>query len=134
MVKVILKMMVCRIIYKRSSVHVDNKKSDILILGEGPTQALDDTTLTAEKKNSINFSEHGKKLCLSLHCNVANSYLFVNGVELHKFKAKGSEINGYTFYGYVYDFGVDYNAIAVDDILDIHKIFNEKVWYMSLVE
>ena len=93
MVKVILKMMVCRIIYKRSSVHVDNKKSDILILGEGPTQALDDTTLTAEKKNSINFSEHGKKLCLSLHCNVANSYLFVNGVELHKFKAKGSEIN-----------------------------------------
>ena len=74
----------------RSSVHVDNKKTDILILGEGPTQALDDTT---EKKYSINFSEHGKKLCLSLHCNVANSYLFVNGVELHKFKAKDSKIN-----------------------------------------
>ena len=74
----------------RSSVHVDNKKTDILILGQGPTQALDDT---AEKKYSINFSEHGKKLCLSLHCNVANSYLFVNGVELHKFKAKDSEIN-----------------------------------------
>ena len=32
-----------------SSVHVDNKKKDILILGEGPTQELDDTTLTAEK-------------------------------------------------------------------------------------
>ena len=25
------------------------------------------------------------------------------------------------FYGYVYDFSVDCNAIAVDDILDIHK-------------
>ena len=33
-----------------SSVHVDNKKKDILIFGEGPTQELDDTTLTAEKK------------------------------------------------------------------------------------
>ena len=31
-----------------SSVHVDNKKKDILILGEGPTQRLDDTTMTAE--------------------------------------------------------------------------------------
>ena len=30
-----------------SSVHVDNKKKDILILGEGPTQELDDTALTA---------------------------------------------------------------------------------------
>ena len=41
-----------------SSVHVDNKKKDILILGDGPTQGLHDTTLTAEKKYSINFTEH----------------------------------------------------------------------------
>ena len=33
-----------------SSVHADNKKKDILILGEGPTQASDDTTATGEKK------------------------------------------------------------------------------------
>ena len=33
-----------------SSVHFDNKKNNILIIGEGPTQGLDDTTLTAEKK------------------------------------------------------------------------------------
>ena len=32
-----------------SSVYVDNKKKDILILGEGPTQGLDGTTLNAEK-------------------------------------------------------------------------------------
>ena len=31
-----------------SSVHIDNKKKDILILGSGPTQGLDDTTLIAE--------------------------------------------------------------------------------------
>ena len=39
-----------------SFVHVDNKKKDILILGESPTQGLDNTTLTSEKKYSINFS------------------------------------------------------------------------------
>ena len=32
-----------------SSVHVDNKKKDIVILGEGITQGLDHTTITAEK-------------------------------------------------------------------------------------
>ena len=75
-----------------SSVHVDSKKKDILILGEGPTQGLYDATLTAEKKFPINFTEHNKKLCLSLYYNRENSYLFVNGVEIHKFKAKYSEI------------------------------------------
>ena len=41
---------------------------------------------------SINITEHTKKFCLSLHFNGANSYLFVNGNEIHKFKAKYSEI------------------------------------------
>ena len=58
-----------------SSVHVDNKKKDILILGEGPTQGLDDTKLTAEKKYSINFTVTRNKLCLSLHYNGANSFI-----------------------------------------------------------
>ena len=34
----------------------------------------------------------GKKLCLRLHYNGANSYLFINGTEIIKFKAKDSEI------------------------------------------
>ena len=38
-----------------SSVHIDNKDKDILIIGEGPTQRLDDATLTAEAKYPINF-------------------------------------------------------------------------------
>ena len=45
---------------------------------------------------SINFTvtkkKQKKKCCLSLHYNGANSYLFVNGTEIYKFKAKGSEI------------------------------------------
>ena len=42
--------------------------------------------------NSINFTVNYKKFCLSLHYNGAKSYLFVNGTEIHKFKAKDSEI------------------------------------------
>ena len=62
-----------------SSVHADNKKKDILILSEGPIHGLDDTTLTAEKKYSINFTVAINKFCLNLHYNEANSYFFVNG-------------------------------------------------------
>ena len=40
----------------------------------------------------INFTVTKKKFCLSLHYNGANSYLFVNGKEIVKFKAKDSEI------------------------------------------
>ena len=70
---------------------IDNKKKDILVLGIGPTQGLEHT-LTAEKMYSINFTVTKKKFCLSLHYNGANSYLFVNGTEIYKFKAKDSEI------------------------------------------
>ena len=74
-----------------SSAHIDNKKKDILVLGKGSTQGLEHT-LTAEKIYSINFTVGKKKFCLSLHYNGANSYLFVNGKEIEKFKAKDSEI------------------------------------------
>ena len=74
-----------------SSAHIDNKKKDILVLGKGPTQGLEHT-LTAEKMYSINSTVTNKKFCLSLHYNGANSYLFVNGTEMYKFKAKDSEI------------------------------------------
>ena len=88
----------------------------------------DQHTLTAEKMYSI---------------NGANSYLFVNGTKIYKFKAKDSEIapsplclgnsskdwstdnmKKTVFNGYVYDFSVDYNATDADDIKDIQ--FNEK--------
>ena len=74
-----------------SSTYIENKKKDILILGKGPTQRLEHT-LTAEKLYSINSTKHNTKFCLSLHYNGANSYLFINGTKVIKFKAKDSEI------------------------------------------
>ena len=70
-----------------SSAHIDNKKKDILVLGKGATQGLEHT-FTTEKMYSINFTVTNKKFRLSLHYNGANSYLFVNGTEIFKFKAK----------------------------------------------
>ena len=89
---------------------------------------------------SVNFNKENTKFCLNLHYNGANSYLFVNGTEIIKFKAKDSEISAYPLYlgkfskdwsvvnvkktglrGYFYDISVDYTAIAVSDILEIHK-------------
>ena len=74
-----------------SSTHIDNKKKDILVLGMGPTQGLEHT-LTAEKMYSINFTAANIKFCLSLHYNGTNSYLFVNGTDIYKFKEKDSEV------------------------------------------
>ena len=93
----------------------------------------------------INFTKENITFCLSLHYNGSNSYLFVNGTEIIKFKAKDSEILGYSlclgniskhrtndnmkkteFNGYIYDFSSDYNAIAVSDTLDIHKYLMKK--------
>ena len=82
---------------------------------------------------------------MSLHYNGANSYLFINGTEIIKFKARDSKIvanplclgniskdwstdnmRKSTFTGYVYDFSVAYDAIGVDDIKDIHKYLMKK--------
>ena len=86
---------------------------------------------------------YGKKICLSLHYNSDDSYLFVNGRKLVKFKAKDSEIAPYPLclagiskdfssshatglYGYVYHFSVDYKAITNNKIQDIHAYLMKK--------
>ena len=95
---------------------------------------------------SINFTVTKKKFCLSLHYNGANRYLFVNGTEIRKSKAKDSKIvtsplslgniskdwwtdnmktTGLT--DYVYDFSADYNTVTVDDIKDIHNYLMKKI-------
>ena len=85
------------------------------------------------------------KLCLSLHYNGVNSYLFVNGTEIYKFEAKDSEIVPNLLYleniskdwstdnmertgfnGYVYDFSVDYDVTDIDDNKDIQKNLMKK--------
>ena len=53
-----------------------------------PTQELDDTTLTARKEYSIDFTEQQNKFLLTLHYNEVNSYIFVNGDKIYKLKAK----------------------------------------------
>ena len=86
------------------------------------------------------------KFCLSLHYIGSNSYLFVNGTEIYKYKSKDSDIvaaplclgnisNNWSidsmkklgFNDYVYDFSVDYDATDVDDLLDIHKYLMKKI-------
>ena len=116
----------------------------MLVLRIGPTQGLEHT-LTAEKIYSINFTVTKNKFCLSLHYNGANSYLFVNGTEIYKFKPKDSQIVANPlclgnsskdwstdnmkktgFNGYVYDFSVDYDATDIDHIKDIQKYLMKK--------
>ena len=94
---------------------------------------------------SINFTVTNKNFCLSLHYNGANSYLFVNGTETYKFKAKDSKslvapiclgniskdwsvdnMKRTGFTDYIYDFSVDYDTTSVDDIKDIHKYLMKK--------
>ena len=68
---------------------------DTLILGEEPTQGLDDATLAAEAKCCINFTQSRKRFVLSLHYNGRKSFLLVNATKMYQFKAKESEINDY---------------------------------------
>ena len=82
---------------------------------------------------------------MSWHYNGVNSYLFVYGTEIHKFKSKNSEIIATPFClghiskdfsvdnmkkiglnGYAHGFSVNYDAIAVDHIFDIQKHLMEK--------
>ena len=122
-----------------SSLSVDNKGKDILILGKGPTQGSDDTTLTAEAAYPFTFTQPNKKFVLSLHYNGNNSFLFANATKMFQFKAKDFEIKDYAF-----SLGdtsnnftinnikkgikrsckfssVDFNPIDTKNILDIHK-------------
>ena len=102
---------------------------------------------------STNFTEKNKvffKFFLSLHYNGANSYLFVNGTEIHKSKAKDSEIvasplcleniskywlidniKKTSFNGYVYDFSVDYDATDNNYIKDIHNYLMKKKYSVN---
>ena len=123
-----------------SSVLIDNKGKDILILGKGSTQGLDDTTFRAETLYPINFEQSGKRFLLSLYYNESNSFLFVNTTKVYQLQAKDSEIKDYPLcLGNVSkEFTInimkkaglkrvvtfltaDFNPIDNNDILDIHK-------------
>ena len=57
-----------------SSVHIDNKVKDILILGKRPTQGLNGPGFTGEALYPIIFTQSRKRFVLSLHYNASNSF------------------------------------------------------------
>ena len=108
-------------------------------------QGINDTTLYAEKIYSQNFTGVNKKFVLSLHYNEDDSYLFVNGKQELKFKAKDDQIvikilclgnvsDNWTtanaektgFGGEIYDFAVDYTSTNIGDIYEIHRYLMKK--------
>ena len=110
-----------------------------MVLGKSLTQ-INNTTIYAEK-----FSTTKRRFSLSLHYNGHNSYLFVNGKEVIKIKAKDSEIvkdliflaniskdfsesnmKKTGLYGSVYYCSIDHNATAANDILDVHNYLIKK--------
>ena len=74
------------------SVHSTNRANNIYLMGEGLTQGIHDTTLYVEKNYYRNFTHPGKKSVLSLDYNGDDSYLFVNGRQELKFKAKTDQL------------------------------------------
>ena len=105
-----------------SSTKIDNRKKDIFILGKGPTQGLEHT-LSAEKMYSINFTEHNKKFCLIKILIFVITPLCLGNISkdwtVDDMKKTGLN-------GYFYDFSLYYDAIAVDDILDIYNYLMKK--------
>ena len=115
-------------------------------MGTAPTQGTNDTTIYAEKNFYRNFTDFGKKFMLSLHYNGDDSYLFVNGRQELRFKAKTyqlvkeklcignlsdqwttSETEKTGVYGKIYDFVVDYEQIVgVKTIYDMHRYLMTK--------
>ena len=59
-----------------SSSYSDNRKNNFSISGEGPTYDINGSFGSPEKKFNINFTKVNTRLCLSLHYNADNSYLF----------------------------------------------------------
>ena len=127
-------------VQENSLVHTGNKNNNIYVMGDGFVQGINDTTLYAEKTYATNFSAVNKKFVLSLHYNGDNSYLFVNGKQELKFKAKDDQIvkeimclgnisDDWTvanaehtgLHGTVYDFAVDYTKTNIGDIYNIHR-------------
>ena len=128
------------------SVHATNRANHIYLMGTGLTQGINDTTIYAEKNFYRNFTDFGKKFMLSLHYNGDDSYLFVDGRQELKFKAKtdqlvkeklcignlsdqwtASESEKTGVYGKIYDFVVDYEQISgVKTIYDMHRYLMTK--------
>ena len=72
--------------------HATNRAHNIYVMGDGLIQGINDTTIYVEKNYYRNFMDPGKKFIISLHYNGDDSYLFVNGRQELKFKAKTDQL------------------------------------------
>ena len=79
-------------VHEDSVIHANNTANNIFVMGDAFVQGINDTTLYAEKMYSQNFTQPSTKFVLSLHYNGDDSYLFVNGRQELKFKAKDDQI------------------------------------------
>ena len=73
-----------------SSVHIDNKRKGIWIIGKEPTKRLAGTIYTAEALYPSNFRQSRKRFALSLHYNKKKSLLFLNAAKVYQYKAMDS--------------------------------------------
>ena len=106
-----------------SLVHANNKANNIYVMGDLFVQGINDTTLYAEKIYSQNLTQPSKNFVLSLHYNYNDSYLFVNGKQELKFKAKDYQFLGEKLcIGNIYDFIVDYKKVMHRYLMTKHNI------------
>ena len=74
------------------SKHANNKANNIYVMCKDYIQKINDTKIYAEKMYYRNYTDPGKKFVLSFHYNGNNSYLYVNGNQELKFKAKADQL------------------------------------------
>ena len=128
------------------SIHRTNSANHIYIMGNGPTQGINDTIIYSEKKYFRNITEPNVKFFQSLHYNGDDSYLYVNSRQELKIKCKtdqlvkeklcignlsdqwtASESEKTGLYGNIYDFVVDYEELlGVKPIYDMHRYLMTK--------
>lgn len=74
------------------------EKKENLILGEGLTGLFDGTGIIAEARYFVHITKWRKKICLILHYNTANSFLYAYDAKVYQLKLKDSEIKLYPSY------------------------------------
>ena len=133
-------------VHENSVIHSNDKANNIFIMDDGFVQGIKNTTLYAEKTYSQNLTAVNKKFALSLHYNGDDSYLFVNGKQELKFKAKDDQIvkeilclgnisDDWTaanaqktgLWGEIYDFAVDYTSTIIGYIYNVHRYLMKKL-------
>ena len=97
------------------------------MLDEEDTFGINGSFGAQEKKFSINFSNGNKKFCFSLYYNADNSYLFINGKEIFKFKGDNKNVNFPT------QFCLEsiFNGFSATESREVFLFKRKCVWFFS---